>query len=101
MAMNPDTNKLEMLAFNEELKRQLDEAGGPPMTVGDMMSKIAEFNRSQLVRPDGTPVPDHWAIYTVGETIVLKGYTFRVAYMNESGMLLEPVGPEVVEDVPG
>lgn len=67
--MNPDTNSLEML------RKSL---------------------LSDLVRPDGTPVPNHWSIYKVGESVVVKDYTWQVVHIGEKHMLLEPVGPVVV-----
>ncbi len=75
--MNPDTNELERLRRSPILKD-----GGVPV----------------LVRKDGSVVPRHWAIFAVGEEIVVKGYTFRVAYLNEGAIMLEPIGPAVVGD---
>lgn len=62
---NVDTNKLEML-------RQ-DATGG-------------------LLRPDGSPVPQNAIVFTEGELVALKGYTYKVAYINEASIVLEPVG---------
>ena len=71
MGMNPDTNKLE--ALHEGLT-------------------------GKLLRPDGSEVPKHWSTFKLDEHVVVKGYTFRVAYIGESNILLEPVGPVVVGD---
>lgn len=49
--------------------------------------------QQQLLRPDGTPVPKHWSTFQVGENVVIKDYTFKVAYIGESNILFEPVGP--------
>lgn len=46
--MNPETNKFEPL--------------------------LESFD--QLLRPDGTPVPKHWSVFTAGEHVVVKDYTF-------------------------
>jgi hypothetical protein len=55
---------------------------------------IAE--KGQLVRADGSPIPDHWPIFKVDEKLVIKNYTFRVAYINETTLVLEPTGPLLV-----
>jgi len=70
--MNPETNRFETL---------------------DMTWRAMQ-ERSQLVRPNGQPVPPHWPVFSVGELVTLKDYTFRVAYINEGTLLLEPVRPE-------
>lgn len=67
--MNPETNKLEPLQ---------------PLPDGS------------LLRPDGTPVPKHWAIFTLGEHVVIKDYTFKVCYLGETAVLFEPVAPQLV-----
>lgn len=67
--MNPDTNKFE---------------------------KLEEKGLFGLIRPDGSPVPKHWSIFTMGEEVTIKDYLFRVAYIGESAILFEPVGPQVL-----
>jgi len=49
-----------------------------------------------LFRPNGKPVPGHWPIFKEGELIEIKNYTFKVAHIGESHMLLEPVGPIII-----
>jgi len=68
MAMNPETNKFEMLK-NKELVEKM----------------------AALIRPDGTPVPRHWPVFQTGELVVIKDYTFKVAHIGESYILFEPV----------
>lgn len=86
--MNPDTNKLE------ELKRDMET-----MNIDDFKSALNVLNVldklsvTQLVRPNGKPVPPHWAIFTIDEQLIIKDYTFKIAYMNETTIVLEPVGP--------
>lgn len=72
MAINPDTNKIEPL----------------------------DFIAGELVRPDGSPVPKHWATFRVDELVVIKDYTFRVAYIGESNILFEPVSAAVPSQTP-
>jgi hypothetical protein len=74
--MNPLTNRFEKLA--EVLEESPKKVSG------------------NLVRPDGTEVPKHWSIFTVGESVVIKNYTFKIAYIGESTLLLEPVGLPIV-----
>lgn len=68
--MNPETNKFESL-FGNQL---------------------------QLLRADGTPVPEHWSQFTQGEHVIVKNYTFKVGYIGESVLVLEPVGQYIIGD---
>lgn len=77
--MNPDTNKLEPLTEDFNIKV---EAPG------------------RLLRPDGSEVPSHWSVFQVGEQVVVKDYTFKVAYIGEGTLLLEPVAPVVFPGPP-
>lgn len=94
--MNPETNKFE------QLKKMLTEgttASQLPQNRAERR-KLADMIRkgqaTQLVRPDGSSVPAHWPIFSNGEHVVIKDYTFRVAYIGETAILFEPVGiPEV------
>ena len=69
--MNPDTNRFEKL-----------EEKGP---FGD------------FIRPDGSPVPKDWSVFTVGEEITIKDYLFRVTNIGDSAILFEPVGPQIMD----
>lgn len=82
--MNPETNKFEPLS--EDVKK-----------FNEAMAKLkgAKVNcHINLLRPDGSPVPIHWSVFKVGELVMIKDYTFRVAYIGESNILFEPVHPE-------
>ena len=74
--MNPDTNRFE--ALRVELESKIDQCSG-------------------LFRPDGSKVPAHWTTFTLDERVVIKNYTFRVAYIGETAILFEPVGPVIVD----
>ena len=101
--MNPDTNKFEPLRETtgddlatkaEQLRRRL-----PPKYThaGEAAQQaLAALGGSLLLRPNGEPVPVTWTQFKVGETVVIKSYTFRVAYIGETAILFEPVGPVVV-----
>lgn len=84
MGMNPETNRFEPLhePNQHELKRLAEQFGG-----------LVEKNEALLIRPDGSPVPSHWATFALDELVVIKGYTFRVKYIGESAILFEPVKP--------
>jgi len=84
--MNPDTNRFEMLKSVEELFEDI------PETQLESMKKMFVATNSKLVRPNGKPVPGHWSIFKVGEEVVIKNYTFKVAYIGETSILFEPVG---------
>ena len=74
--MNPLTNKLETLR------------------------EIVNEGQSKLLRPDGSEIPNHWAVFHVGELVSLKDYTFKIAYMNDGTIVLEPVKPsEILQNI--
>lgn len=79
--MNPETNKFEALEY--------------PLS-NILPSSVDEFNLS-LLRPNGSPVPKHWSVFRVGEDVVIKDYTFKVAYIGESAILFEPVGVVIIK----
>jgi hypothetical protein len=87
--MNTDTGRLEPLTEAQKSEHQKD-----------LERRFAEVHSqlpsgpAALVRPDGSPVPEHWAIFTAGELVTVKDQTFKVAYMNECTLVLEPVKPE-------
>lgn len=81
--MNPDTNRFEPLT---------DAAGEKKPDPHEHPDK----DPLALLRPDGSPVPSHWPVFAVGEMVVIKDYTFRVAYIGETAILFEPVGLPIV-----
>jgi hypothetical protein len=87
MGMNPDTNRLEPLddPSPEQVKQLLE-----------LERKLKGKHRLDLVRPDGSPVPKTWSTFRLGEEVIIKDYTFRVAYIGETSLLFEPVGPVLV-----
>jgi hypothetical protein len=74
--MNPESNRFE-----------------PVNELIDGLEKQIRKIQGQLFRPDGTPVPKHWSVFTVGENYVINKYTFKCAYIGETSILFEPVGP--------
>jgi len=92
--MNVEKNEFEQLAAAADFERHESE----PMNRHERRKLAALERRSKLVRPNGEPVPDHWPIFTVGELVTVKNYTFKVAYIGESTLLLEPTGPLLVGD---
>jgi hypothetical protein len=90
--MNPDTNKFEPLTDADQLPKEQRAAAQKLLdAIGSLKA-----GHSALLRPDGTPVPKHWSVFTVGERVVIKDYTFKVVYIGESNILFEPVGPVVL-----
>ena len=85
MGLNPETNKFEPLTEGKPTINELEKA----MRSG----RMPDLSPTGLVllRPDGSPVPKSWTIFKVGELVVIKDYTFRVAYIGESNILFEPV----------
>jgi hypothetical protein len=86
--MNPETNRFEPLTESEEEERKNQTQ--------EIERRLRQLQRSALVRPDGSPVPDHWGVYTEGELIEIKNHTFKVVHIGEAYLVLEPVGPVVV-----
>lgn len=93
MGMNPETNRLEELGVTDDTIKELLRKGNQKAAMAKLEALV---EKSALVRPDGSPVPKHWSVFAVGEHVVVKNYTFKVAYFNETSILLEPVGPVVV-----
>lgn len=91
--MNPHTNKFEALteAFLEDEMKHAEIKH---------VDSLKDSLCSALVRPDGSPVPSSWTVLAVGELVDVKGYTFKVAHIGESHLLLEPVGIPEIEGTP-
>lgn len=85
--MNPDTNRFEPLHTGETEAQQLAR----------LKREFLGLQEPVLLRPDGSPVPDTWIQFQVGEHVEIKGYTFRVGWVGETAILFEPVGPIVIE----
>ena len=90
--MNPDTSKFEGLfdtadGESEDLSRKKN--------IERMTEKLKQ-DHGWLFRGDGSRVPEHWSVFSVDEIVTIKNYTFKVAYIGESTMLLEPAGPVLV-----
>lgn len=86
--MNPETNRFEML------RNQTAEDREREASVAEMFNGVGKASSDpfKLLRPDGSPVPDTWAVFEVGEQVVIKNYTFEVKYIGETAILFEPVG---------
>ncbi len=98
--MNPNTNRFERLSTEEmaDVAKQVEKLSSAIENMADYPE--ADNSYPGLIRPDGTPVPKHWAVFHVGEEIVIKGYTFKVAYIGETSILFEPVGPPLIKVPP-
>lgn len=88
MGLNPDTNKFEPLTEGKPTIDKIERA----IKAGEM--SVLPSTGLMLLRPNGLPVPKSWTIFKVGELVVIKDYTFRVAYIGESNILFEPVRPD-------
>ena len=102
--MNPETNRFEHLIENADPdkspknrhERRAEEAIQRKLNKAEYRDDYSGGGVTQLVRPNGSPVPEHWSVFKIGEEIVIKNYTFKVAYIGESAILFEPVGPVIV-----
>lgn len=96
--MNPETNRFEPLASDPDaMKRAYLEQ----VELLKRLTNASGMTTHSLYRADGSAVPASWSIFTVGEHVVIKNYTFKVAYVGETSILFEPVGPVVVGDRSG
>ena len=66
-------------------------------TITNFFEPLSAGPLQELLRMNGEPVPKHWCVLEVGETVVIKNYTFKVAYMNEKSLVLEPVGVPIID----
>ena len=118
MAMNPETNTMEPLAVVSQeavddlrLTEAMSAAeaataimpGQEALTLARAMDQAEKIlaKPGQLVRPNGEPIPEHWSTYKVDEEVVIKRYRWRVAHIGERHLLLEPVGPVLINKNPG
>jgi hypothetical protein len=86
--MNPETNKFEPLqqaVTKDEIKKLIETVNEQPQDL---------YNN--LLRPDGSPVPNHWRVFSVGEKYVINNYTFECKYIGETSILFEPIGPVLI-----
>lgn len=91
--MNPDSNKFEELMRTKEELEELSK--GKPSYQSALDNALTE----SLLRPNGEPVPKHWSTFTVNDNVVINDYTFKIAHIGESYMVVEPVGiPNIGED---
>lgn len=76
--------------------RGLSEAIESRRRVQDLRDSVLETQIAGIpviVKPDGKPFPHHKSILKEGDWIPIKGQSFRVAYVGETSVLLEPMGP--------
>ena len=41
---------------------------------------------------------DHWDILQVGEELIIRGYRFKIIYIGEEFVLLEPIGQYIEKE---
>jgi len=85
--MNPETNRFEAVHPKDaEYEKQVAEL-------------VSEHNRrmrvmeGDFVREDGSPVPENYPVFSVGEEFRLKGYRFKVKEIKPDEITFEPIGP--------
>lgn len=94
MCYNHETNRFEKLSevnekeFREELDRMTRELKGQGL--GEHALAENEIHIG-LLRPDGTFVPKHWPIFKIDEIVEIKDVSFKVKYIGETALLLEPI----------
>lgn len=94
MALNPDTGRFENLTEPE-----FGQSDRMEVLANEIEGRFDEVERiaaspNGLVRPDGSPVPNDWPIFSMEELIVIKGASFRVAYIGDTAILFEPCKPD-------
>jgi len=93
--MDPVRNQFVPLhEMNEEGEKVPKTSGAFTKSLHAQIAATAKVKaEGRLLRPDGSPVPEHWGVYLVGEEVALKNHIFRVGYIGENTLLLEAVGP--------
>jgi hypothetical protein len=93
--MNPETNMFENIYTEQECEicQRLQTLKQGRLHKSFAVKTGLEKTKGQLYRADGSVVPDHWSIFTIGQEIPINGYIFRVAYIGETSILFEPIGP--------
>jgi hypothetical protein len=97
--VNPTTNRFEpvtpaaVVATEKETPLPHNQTKEMQRRLRQKAKQLDPALLGALFRPNGEQVPKDWSIYTVGEDVEVKGYMFRVAYIGETNLLLEPVGP--------
>jgi hypothetical protein len=110
--VNPNTNRFEPLtpsSLEEEARAQSKQGPGGENFAAllglaeqrvkaglPVTKKQGEAAAATLFRPNGQPVPETWTQFSLGEEVVIKDYTFKVAYIGETSILFEPVGPKLL-----
>lgn len=93
--MNPETNKFERLQME---KNSYSEDILKKDALKNALSKVQKVVQPpNLLRPDGTSMPKHWSIFEIGKNYEINNYTFKCAYIGETSILFEPVGPIIME----
>ena len=88
MSPDPDSDKFKMLIGDTTTE-------GCPRHMNAVFNKINQrlgVEGPLVFRADGDPVPPHRALFNVGENVVVGNCTFRIGYINDATMVLEPVG---------
>lgn len=93
MAMNPETNRFELVKTtaeqdDAELNRQESM----------LMQALKTGMEQPLYRADGSEIPKHWSTFRAGEEVLIKGYWFKVAYIGETAILFEPSRPADIDE---
>jgi hypothetical protein len=87
---------LEKHIFKETVKECMKNAD--KMFTDFFKGEMKPLHKTSIIAPNGKPVPEHLSRFTVGEKVVIKGYTFKVAYVGETSVLFEPIGPVLIEN---
>lgn len=95
--MNPETNKFEELFTDDERSKGSQSEALEKAYAQEADKFIKRSSERKLLRADGTPVPEHWKVFRVGENYVINDYTFRCAYIGETSILFEPVAPVILQ----
>jgi hypothetical protein len=75
MAINPETNSIE----------RLQAILGEAQSADAKMQGLLRALPGQLLRPDGSPVPDHWTKMAEGELVVVIHVPRRVLQREDVG----------------
>jgi len=55
------------------------------------MAAPGPANPYEIFKPNGQPLPGHWAAFQTNEVVTIKNHSFKVVHIGDSHML-EPLG---------
>jgi hypothetical protein len=88
--MHPKTNRVKPQVLKENVEKT---EHGIEIKCARLLLGLA----GKLSRPNGVPVLFTWGLFQEGKTIVVEDYTFKIAHIGGTYLVLEPIGSALIE----